>query len=355
MKGVGNVTKDNSNIAKELTRLSLPEIAELMQDYELEVDGAEEQGEGVWRLVTDRGIRCLHLVRLSEPRLLFINSVMEHLANRGIRNSVRMIKNKYGQAFSFTEAGKGFYLTDWLPGRPCSFTRTDQVQEVARLLATIHTAAENVRYFQGSACLEGWGDWPNKFSFRILKLRDIALEIRDKQHKGKTEKLFLENLEYFLAQAEKALSLLLMADYQELVEQERSLNCFCLRDIGSRNILRHEGALSITGFDYCICDLRVYDLARLLRKFGTSSHWDWSKSLSVLQAYESIRPLSIVEKKVLLALLTFPRKYWLYSKKYFTNDKGEKEGVSDRLKRTVRSEGERIEFLNRLQEYVYNQ
>lgn len=332
--------------------LTLQEIAELMKDYDLEVDGAEEQGNGVWRLITDRGIRCLHLVKYSEPRLLFIYSVMEHLAQKGLRNGPRMIRNKHGQAFSFLEPGLAFYLTDWLHGRPCSFSRTDQAQEVARLLGKLHLAAEGFQPVEGSARLEAWGQWPDKFRFRLGELQKFGELAGAREYKEKIDKLFLENLGYYLEQGEKAANMLSGTEYRELVERESQLGAFCFRDVGSKHILRQEGQLVITGFDYCICDLRVYDLSRLLRKMCSGNHWDWSKARTVLEEYETIRPVSAAEKKVLLALMTFPRKFWLYGRKYYKKTNSESSEVADRLKRTIRSEGERVEFLNRLQEYA---
>lgn len=352
-KGVGNVARDGiSNSKGWPPSLTLQEIAELMADYDLELDGAGEQGNGVWRLITDRGIRCLHLVRYSEARLLFIHSVMEHLAQKGLRDGTRMIRNKHGQAFSFLEPGLAFYLTEWLHGRPCSFSRTDQAQEVARLLGKLHLAAEGFQPAEGSARLEAWGQWPDKFRFRLRELQEFGEQARANGPKEKINKLYLENLDYYLGQGEQAADLLSGPEYLELVEQESQLGTFCFRDVGNKHILRQEGKLVITGFDYCICDLRVYDLSRLLRKVCSGNHWDWTKAKTILEEYETIRPLSVAEKKALLALLTFPRKFWLYGRKYYRKGKGENAEVADRLKRTIRSEGERVGFLNRLQQYA---
>ncbi|MFZ3172239.1 MAG: CotS family spore coat protein [Carboxydocellales bacterium] len=332
--------------------LTLQEIAELMVDYDLEVDGADEQGNGIWRLITDRGIRGLHLVRFSEPRLLYLYSVMEHLAQQGLRKGPRMIRNKHGQPFSVLESGRAVYLTDWLHGRPCSFSRTDQTQEVARLLAKLHLAAEGFQPEPGSASLQVWGQWPDKFIFRLRELRQFGEQAKASEAKSKLDKLYLENLDYYLHQGEQAMELLDGPEYQALVEQESTLGVFCFRDIEGKHILCQEGSLVINSFDYCIGDLRAYDLSRLLRKMGSGNHWDWPKAKAVLAEYTSIRPLTRGEKKALLALLTFPRKFWLYSRRYYTKGQVESGELVDRLKRAIRSEGERVEFLNRLQDYA---
>lgn len=340
----------SNKIQQALQMPTLQEIRDLVSDYELELDSAEQTGEGAWRLVTDRGVRCLHLVKYSEARLLFIHSVMEHLAAKGLRVWLRMIRNRHGQAFTVLESGLGLYLTDWLPGRPCSLSRTDQAQDTARLLARLHIGAEGFQPLEGSVVPVAWGQWPAKLKARLRDLQDFREAARLKGNKNKFARSYLTNIDYFMEQGSKALTSLEGPEYDILVEKERETGVFCFRAIDSGQVIKQAGELVLSTYDYCICDLRVYDLARLLHKVGWSNHWDWGKTLSVLEAYEEIRRLSPEEKKVLLAWLTFPRKFWLYGRRYFLQTGGDNTGMSDWLKRSLRHEDKRAEFLDLLEQ-----
>lgn len=347
-KEISDKTADN------IQRLTSQEITDLLSDYDLEVDGAEEQDPGIWRLITDRGIHCLHVVNFSRPRLMFIHSVMEHLARKGYKNAPRMIRNKHGQAFTCPKSGIAIYLTDWQAGRRFSFSRTDQAVAICRLLARLHISAVDFVPQEGSLKLEAWGQWPEKLRYRKGEIKVLAEQIEAKPQQSKAERAFLANLDYFLEQADKAIQLLDSEDYYALVNREKAFGALCFRDIGTRNVKKQDGELLLTSVDYAICDLRVYDLARLLLRACGGTSWNWEKAHLMLREYEEIRSLSPEEKKALLALVTFPRYYWLSGKKYLARYLSHGDASGDLLKKVIKAEGDRVEFLNRLQQYIYN-
>ncbi|HEX3032572.1 MAG TPA: CotS family spore coat protein [Bacillota bacterium] len=346
--------QNSDKVAENAQRMTTQEITDLLSDYDLVVDGAEEQAPGIWRLITDGGLYCLHVVNFSRPRLLFIHSVMEHLAKKGYKNTPRMIRNKHGEAFSCPQPGTAVYLTEWHAGRPFSFSRTDQAVSICRLLARLHLHAVDFVPLQGSLNLEAWGQWPEKLRHRKEEIRLLAGQIDAKEHHSKAERNFLSNLSYFLEQADKALEILDSEEYYALVNREKAFGALCFRDIGTRNVKRQDGDLNITSLDYAICDLRIYDLAKLLQRACGGTNWNWEKAFQMLKEYEEIRPLSPEEKKVLLALITFPRYYWLYAKKYLARYLSTGDASGDMLKKVIKCEGDRVEFLNRLNQYVYN-
>lgn len=79
--------------------------------------------------------------------------------------------------------------------------------------------------------------------------------------------------------------------------------------------------MAVIGFDKAVTGVQIQDFYQLFRKM--MEKWDWDISLgdSMLEAYQSIRPVPEEEWQLLRPLLVYPEKFWKVANRYYNNRK----------------------------------
>ncbi|MDA8233642.1 MAG: CotS family spore coat protein [Clostridia bacterium] len=328
-------------------------LEEIFKEYNLVVEDLEKVKENLWKIATDRGTKGMKKITNGESRLRYIHSVQEHLADRGLRTVVRFIMTKHGLPYAFGEPGEQYVIFDWIDGKHPDLTKEEHRRSVVMKLAQLHIASEGLQLLNGSAVINNRGHWVKKFQYRCVELLENALISGRKQQQGELDVLYNQHVRYYYQQGLAALNQLDSPQYQELVKREEEGGCFCHRDFGARNLLLdYQWQVYVLDFEYAINDLRVYDLGRFLRTLVSANQWNWELGREILDTYTGVRPLTPEEKHVLIAFLTFPRTFWVYSGRYYRGDNNypEKE-ILRKLKHCLEEEGQRVAFLNQLVDY----
>jgi CotS family spore coat protein len=119
-------------------------------------------------------------------------------------------------------------------------------------------------------------------------------------------------LPQLITQGRQALELLeTKGSYRQHVEKGKNLGCLCHQDIVHHNlIIDSSNQVHLIDFEYCALELPVADVGRLLRKVLPELGWDCSRLLPLLITYHKVFPLTINDRWLLLALLTFPHAWW---------------------------------------------
>ncbi len=288
---------------------------EIAANYGLEVKSIGPYKD-TYTVQTDKGRKILKKMMFSPERILFIHGAKEHLANKGFVHVDRYLTTLKGEP-SFSFDNTSYVLYDLLEGRECNFDSDTEVSKAAALLASMHSASRGYRPPARSKIQDELGMLPVYFNKRledIKKLRKIA-----KKGKSRFDHMFLEYADYFVALGEGAAAELDKSNYMKLVNEARTDAGFCHHDFTHHNILYAGESFSVINFDYCCFELRIYDLANLIRRKMRKCNWDMDKALLILDGYNSVERLSRDEMAVMKLILQFPQKFWRVVNRYYNS------------------------------------
>ena len=137
-----------------------------------------------------------------------------------------------------------------------------------------------------------------------------------------------------------------MASVYPAGEQEEGVCCLCHGDYNQHNVIECRNSPCIINLEQMRWDEPVSDLTKFLRKVLEKNSWRQDLGLSMIRAYDGIRPLKEKERRKLLLRLSYPARFWNIANHYYNSRKA---WVSQRdiekLKRLLEVENQRKEFL----------
>ncbi len=287
----------------------------ISETYGLEVRGVTSYRDG-YMINTAKGRKMAKKTLFSPERILFVHGAKEHLAANGLSNIDRYVSTLDGEPGFFCD-GAYYTLSDYIEGRECNLDNDEDVRKAAALLASMHAASRGYKPPDGCKVQDETGKMPEYFEKR---LEDIK-KLRKHAYKGKSrfDRMFLENVDYFIKSGEETLSSLRESNYAELVERCRQEGLFCHHDYTHYNIISGETGFTVINFEYCCSELKIYDLANFIRRRMRKCNWDAEKVGIILEGYTSRENLDKDELEVLGLMLKFPQKFWRVVNKYYNS------------------------------------
>lgn len=131
--------------------------------------------------------------------------------------------------------------------------------------------------------------------------------------------LVLEYIDYFYELGENALEKIHNSKYYDVVKKSQEERLFCHHDYTHCNIICKDLETSVINFEHCTFDLKVYDVANLLRRKMRKCNWDINEAMVIIDAYTSIEPISKEEFEILEIMLQFPQKFWRVVNRYYNS------------------------------------
>lgn len=267
-------------------------------------------------IVTSRGRKVIRRIPFSFERLRFVHGAKEHLAANGF---------PFTDPYVLTDSGDpGFYynnslyaLTDLIDGRESSFDSDEDLSKAAAALAAMHRASVGYIAPEGCKIQSELGKLPGYFAKRLDDIRKLRKQAR--KGRGRFDQLFLQYADRFISIGEKAAEELASSAYDRLTAEAREKRSFCHHDYTHHNIILNGGRVTIINFDYCCHELRVYDVANLIRRKMRKCGWDISKTGLIIRSYNSVDPLSHEEMEVMKIILQFPQKFWRVVNRYYNS------------------------------------
>lgn len=267
-------------------------------------------------VVTPKGRKVLRKTPFSPERVKFVNSAKEHLFNNGFANIDRYICTLGNEPFFSFENGI-YTMTDFIEGRESSFDNDADVQKASLLLAQLHKASKGYTADEGIKVQDELGKLPVYFQKRLEDIKKLKKQA--KKGKSKFDHLFLEYADYFCRMGDNAINELQSSNYEQLAARTRREKLFCHHDYTHHNIIVSEGRMSVINFDYCCQELRIYDIANLIRRKMRKCNWDISKADMIINAYNAFEPLDRDEMTVMKLILMFPQKFWRVVNRYYNS------------------------------------
>ncbi len=291
----------------------------LLDHYEIEILRTRK-GRGAILCDTDKGCLIFKEYTESPGRVLVQNSILEKLAARVDFPVESIVKAKDEQLLIQDQDGKKYILKTFFENRECDFNNLEDCKEAVKCLAQLHDAMclskDEVEKFELTAfCVQREFDKHNR------ELKKVLRYLREKSQKSMFENTLLQNYDYYLKQAlstsEDWKAFALKSDLEYIIRE----GMICHGDYQYHNILKSGKSMAIINFERCISDNPARDLCLFMRKILEKNSWSEMLGKILLEAYNSIRPLSARSYVELYYRLSYPEKFWKIVNFYFNTGK----------------------------------
>ena len=125
----------------------------------------------------------------------------------------------------------------------------------------------------------------------------------------------------------------------------------CHLDLAHHNFIINEDEVNMIDFDYCKIDIRCMDIYNFTIKVIKNYLYDKEVIIKIINDYSSISEVSDKEKKVIYAMLNYPRDFINISKDYYLKQKSwDYEVFLSRLKDKIEIDTFRSDLLRNISE-----
>lgn len=322
---------------------------EVLEQYHIEVKGTRRI-RGAFFCDTNEGTMILKETRVSERRAPLLYKVLSYIEERGNIKVDTPVFTKDGELLVMSREGTVYMLKKWYQGRECDIRQENEVVRAAEQLARLHReldiAADKGEGIRSS--LFPVGRSPVEEILRHNReLKKVRSFIRGRVAKNEFEYLFLESFDKMYSMAEKVLRK--MEDsgcaglYADSIKQGRMVH----GEYNYHNLLMLKSGMAVTNFEHMLTDIQVHDLYYFIRKAMEKHYWKQTTGQKMMEAYESVRPLSAAEREYLGLFLAYPEKFWKTAGNYYHSNKAWlPEKYVEKLQTAVRQSEGKYDFLN---------
>lgn len=269
-----------------------------------------------YMIETSQGQKLIKRVQISPGRLIFVHNAKEHLVNNGFTGVDRYLCTLSGDPY-FAFDNCCYAVVDMIKGKESSFDDDNDLMRSASLLAGLHKASAGYLAPAGCKVKNELGKMPVYFRKRLDDIRKMIKKAKKKN--SLFDQLFLKYVDYFYEAGETAYNDLLASSYWKLVDKFSAEKGFCHHDYNHHNIYFSGESATVANFEYCCHELRVYDIANLIRRKMRKCDWSFSKAEMIINSYNTIVNVDKDEMEVLRSILLFPQKFWRVVNRYYNS------------------------------------
>ena len=322
-------------------------VVGLLDHYNIEVLRTRK-GRGALLCDTSQGCLIFKEYIGNTEKILLQDTLLKKLLSNTDFPVEEILRTKDDTLFTEDVDGKKYVLKTYFEGRECNIHDAEECKEAVMTLADLHLkmqlTKEETEQFALSPFQIG-----KEYEKHNRELRKVWRYLRKKGQKSPFETALLKEYDYFMKQAqeisEEWQDFMLQDDLQYIMEE----GMMCHGDYQYHNILRTEQTFAITNFERCIMDNPVRDLCLFMRKLMEKSNWSQKLGKELLNAYNSVRPLSARSFVELYYRLAYPEKFWKIVNFYYNSRKA---WIPDRnwekLKLLSEQEREKQAFLDEI-------
>lgn len=313
--------------------MAMPIVEQVFAAFGLKAEQAE-QVRNILKVHTQSGDFALKETAPAPHKIAFAQRVIAYLHSNGFTRAVPFCLTAEGEPI-FVNERTGYIVTPWIEGREANFCAWADLRQAVRTLAELHRAGAGFGRAESKLCRKEnkvWtrnllGRWPGQWVRALEELEKLPVA-----------RPFLEAL---VRQGKEALRLLAGQDtYRQKAAEGRERGTVCHRDFVHHNLIVNiQGEFQVIDFEYCALELIAADLGRFFRKSLPKAGWDWSRARKLLEEYQSIALLDRLDRRLVLAYLTFPYEWWRQAKRA---------KCVEELENLIRGERERQDFLREM-------
>ncbi len=326
-------------------------LEHVLAEYDVDVNEITletyKENRAVWWVDTNRGEKILKKMPLGKKRLLFVLSAMEHLTANGV-NLPKIIRTKKKSPFVEIE-GTNFVLSKAVSATPPNYNVSSQLAMIMQCMAGFHVASRGYQPPAEASIRSHLGIWPKIYLDQINALKYFK-EQAEQNKAGKFNAAFLKECDFFINLANNCLVALLHSPYNKLVKAAGQTVNLCHQDFAARNLgLTKKGRLYVFDTDDITYDLPSRDIRKICNEvMKKKGRWDSKQLRKLLQAYNSVNPMTPEDYVVLSIDMYFPYLFYGIARKYFL--KLEKEWSEQKFLQTliniVNTERSKLAVLN---------
>lgn len=320
----------------------------LLEEYDVEVFSTRK-GRGAILCETSRGCLIFKEYQGNEERIAVQNRLLEYLHRTSDLQVESVIPTGEGQLFVKDGDGTRYVLKTYMEGRECNINDRTECAEVARQLARLHNHMEiDIRSMaeeNSAICMLSPG---NEYKKRNRELKRVYRYLKQRSQKTWFEISLLQSFDKFMKQASEVAQE--WASYEEARNAREDYGkkvTYCHGDYQYHNILKTDKGWFVMNFEKCAPDDPVRDLYLLMRKLLEKSGWPVALGRELMDAYETVRPISAMSRIDLYYRLAYPEKFWKIANFYYNSGKAWIPGRNlEKLEKLIAQEEEKQEFLD---------
>lgn len=329
---------------------------EVLEQYDIEVKGTRKI-RGAFFCDTKEGTMLLKEADVSDRRAPLLYLVLKNLEDDGYPNVDTPIRNREGNLTSVSKDGTRYMLKKWFSGRECDVKREFEILQASRNLAQLH---QKMQWHEICGKRDNFEEeivirpptgrhLRDEFLRHNRELKKVRTFIRNKVSKGAFEFLFLEYFENMYTLAEQVTRRLEASQYDSLYQESIENRRMIHGDYNYHNVLFTQGGIASTNFEHFRVDVQAQDLYYFLRKVMEKHQWEENLGLSMLDAYQGVRPLDSRELEYIALCLAYPEKFWKTANTYYHSNKAWiPEKNVEKLQTAITQTEEKLRFLENI-------
>lgn len=324
-------------------------LKKILENYKLQFRKIERK-RSAYKVTTDDKAYCLKILRRGYKRAHKSYFLSTELKKKGFDNVAEYVfTNEKKYLIKYKKSS--FYITEWLDSNEVDFKNIDDILDCSRFLAEFHNAAKNLLIPPNIKIRNKHNKWGEIFNTHFLAVQKFDRKIKEKSKSKITgfDLIYQNNLEIFMAEAAFAMHLLDTEEAKRAFEAAEKESFICHDSFYYQNILRDKtGKLYLVDLESSQLDCPMSDLGKFIRRILCKHKfkWDFDLCRRIIEAYDSVRPISRDELYPLLAMLTFPHKFWKFGKKRYVKKKAWTEkDYQNKLKKIITLQKYKVEFV----------
>lgn len=294
---------------------------------------------GVYKVATKKGRKyCLKQIRCSTPHLKWIDRSLRRLTRRGFKRFAWRHPHTASGKKLFIKYSKNihpFILTPWIRGRWPSPTSLRDMAKCGKTLAKFHRCGRKLPKVKSSARFNMIGHWPNIFQECLDRLQSRVAKAERRDGTG-LDSFLQKNGSEMIHYAKESIRMLQESKYEKACRKARKKCTLCHGDGGPTNFIKTSKGLYLIDFETLRCDLRAYDLYRVIYNSCKDHDWNVEIAEAILAGYHSVSKLKKTDIDLLNAWLRFPYRMSRSIDKYDKSSSVQKEIIFSDIKGYLR-------------------
>ncbi|MDE7313497.1 MAG: CotS family spore coat protein [Eubacterium sp.] len=270
-----------------------------------------------------------------------------YLNERGC-TAEQIVRTKEGEAL-FTDIDETkYYMRTWFDGRECDTRNREDILCAVRKLAQFHIDTAGFQEELPAVMCKDAEYLGREYARHTRELHKVRNYIKAKKKRNEFETDFLNEYDYYIAQADEAAGRL--SDTQEPSGQFFGI---CHGDYSQHNLLFTAKGPVIINYERFCQDAYISDFAHFFRKIMEKHNWNTGLGMDMIHAYDKVRGFGGWELRQLSIRMSYPEKFWKVANHYFNSKKSwanNRDG--EKLAKIRAQEQERAEFLKILYYFV---
>ncbi len=319
---------------------------------------------------TDKGLKIIREYTGPVEKLCVLETIGNCLKEAGFLSDC-ILRNKEGSLYVRDRDQNVYIVKDHYEGRECSVSDLSDCVSAVRQLAQIHmhlhvpdeseVRPPQIRPPQDADSKEAAPDaQPQPYRFKMFRpfqeyerynreLKRIQRYLRGKSTKTDFEVFLLHHYPFFMEQALEALEKIRQSDAEELYLQEEAKGVLCHGDFQYHNVLFTDKGCFVMNYEKCIMDIRIRDFYLFFRKVMEKNNWNIHAGKLLMEAYDSVRPISDRERYQLYCKLCYPERFRKVVSYYYNSGKAWIPGKNfEKINHLLEQEAARKSFLANL-------